>query len=147
MAHQIAVISDTHGSVPDRLLERLAKADEIWHLGDVTRPDILIPIQNLGPRVLVVKGNCDPSGIWPLNRTLEREGITFRLQHHPPHGYVENVDAILYGHLHQPLDDTDSGLRSLNPGAISGPRNGSPSSFAWINFPNPGKWSWKLDTL
>lgn len=95
MLRKIAVISDTHGRVPERLLDRLKSADEIWHLGDVTRPDILIPIQNLGRPLSVVKGNCDPHGAWPETRDLEREGFLFRLQHHSPSGYRENTAAIL----------------------------------------------------
>ncbi len=147
MPRKIAVISDTHGTVPDRLLDCIGTADEIWHLGDVTRPDILIPIQNLGRPLLVVNGNCDPRGTWPETRDLEREGFTFRLQHLPPYGYLENTTAILYGHLHQPLDDCDHGLRALNPGAVTGPRNGSAASFAWLKFPESGKWTWEIEAL
>lgn len=143
----IAVISDTHGTVPDRLLEHLSTADEIWHLGDVTRPDILIPIQNLGRPLLVVQGNCDQPGTWPETRDLEREGFTFRLQHHPPHGYNPVATAILFGHLHRPIDEMIAGTRSLNPGAITGPRNNSASSFAWLRFPEPGKWTWEVQAL
>lgn len=145
--HTIAVISDTHGRVPDRLLDRLSDAHEIWHLGDVTRPDILIPITNLGSPLIVVKGNCDPYGPWPETRSLERRGLNFRLQHHPPHGYLANTEAILYGHLHQPLDDDCQGVRALNPGAVTGPRNGSCASFAWLRIPDIGSWSWEVELL
>ncbi len=147
MPRKIAVISDTHGKVPERLLDCLKPADEIWHLGDVTRPDILIPIQNLGRPLVAVKGNCDPYGTWPETRDLEREGFRFRLQHLPPRGYVENTAAILYGHLHQPLDDSHCGVRALNPGAINGPRNGSVASFAWLTFPQAGEWNWQVEAL
>ncbi|MDQ8180605.1 metallophosphoesterase family protein [Pelagicoccus sp. SDUM812005] len=147
MLRKIAVISDTHGRVPERLLDRISSADEIWHLGDVTRPEILLPIQNLGRPLCVVKGNCDPYGSWPETRDLEREGFRFRLQHHPPHGYLENTTAILYGHLHQPLDDCEFGVRALNPGAVTGPRNGSAASFAWLTFPEEGKWEWTVEKL
>lgn len=141
---RIAVISDTHGRVPDRLLDLLADADEIWHLGDVTQPDILIPLENLGRPLFVVQGNCDPYGAWPETRDLERNGFTFHLQHLPPHGYRANTTAILYGHLHQPLDDTDLGVRSLNPGAITNPRNGSAASFAWLDIPSADEWTWTV---
>ncbi|EDY80531.1 phosphodiesterase, MJ0936 family [Verrucomicrobiia bacterium DG1235] len=145
--HGIAVISDTHGKVPNRLLDHIASAEEIWHLGDVTRPDILIPIQNLGRPLFVVQGNCDPYGAWPKTRTLERNGFTFHLQHLPPHGFLPGVTAILYGHLHQPLDDDCQGTRALNPGAVTGPRNGSSSSFAWLRFPKPNQWSWEVEAI
>lgn len=147
MPRKIAVISDTHGRVPERLLDCIKSADEIWHLGDVTRPDILIPLQNLGRPLCVVKGNCDPHGIWPEKRDLEREGFTFRLQHHPPYGFVDNTTAIFYGHLHQPLDDSHHGVRAINPGAVTGPRNGTIASFGWLTFPEAGKWAWEIETL
>ncbi|MBD5780751.1 metallophosphoesterase family protein [Pelagicoccus sp. NFK12] len=147
MSRKIAVISDTHGKVPERLLTHLSKADEIWHLGDVTQPHVLIPIQNLGRPLVVVKGNCDPYGSWPEIRDLEREGFRFRLQHHPPYAFLENTTAILYGHLHQPLDDSEHGLRALNPGAVTGPRHGSAASFAWLTFPEAGKWDWQVEPL
>lgn len=147
MPLSIAVISDTHGRVPKQLLERIKTADEIWHLGDVTQPDILIPIQNLGRPLIVVKGNCDPHGSWPLTRDLERQGFTFRLQHLPPTHHLPHTAAILYGHLHQPLDDDCHGTRALNPGAVTNPRNGTPSSFAWLRFPETGNWTWEIETI
>lgn len=147
MSRTIAVISDTHGKTPEGLLKRIARADEIWHLGDVTRPEILIPIQNLGRPLSVVKGNCDPFGVWPETRDLEREGFTFRLQHHPPAVPLPNRAAILFGHLHYPIDEIDRGMRILNPGAVNGPRNGSQSSFAWLSFPESGSWTWEVETF
>lgn len=141
----IAVISDTHGTVPRRLVERLEEADEIWHLGDVTRPQVLRPIQQLKAPLAVVRGNCDPE-LWPLQLEFERAGYRFRLQHLPPRLDNGHADAVLYGHLHQPLQDSWHGTRLLNPGAITNPRNGSQPSFAWIRF-HPAGWSWEIETL
>ena len=39
---RIAVISDTHDRFPLTLPARLKGADEIWHLGDVCEPAVLI---------------------------------------------------------------------------------------------------------
>lgn len=146
-SQRIAVISDTHGRLPDRLVEALAPADEIWHLGDVTRPEVITPLQYLNTSLYVVAGNCDPYGQWPMKLELERCGFTFRLQHLPPSGPVAGISAILYGHLHQPLQETRDGMQLLNPGAITSPRGGSPSSFAWIDFPDSGSWKWTVQTL
>ncbi len=144
---KIAVISDTHNALPDQLVQRLKQADEIWHLGDVTSPGTIIPLQNLDIPLLVVCGNCDPSYIWPDFLELERNGFHFRLQHRPPRSSDNTLDAILYGHLHEPLQDNWQSTRILNPGAINGPRNGSQSGFAWIQFHENNDWTWEIETL
>lgn len=144
---KIAVLSDTHNALPDKLLKRLQQADEIWHLGDVCRREILAPLRQLSAPLTVVKGNCDHLENWPQQLDLERHGHTFRLQHHPPRKIFGSVDAILYGHLHKPFEETWQGVKILNPGAVSGPRSGSASSFAWITFQEDGSWSWELETV
>ncbi len=147
-AESIAVISDTHGSLPDRLLDRLKQADEIWHLGDVTQPDIISPIQSLGRPLSVVEGNCDPADIWPRQLELKRHGHLFRLHHLPPRELPDDaLAAVLYGHLHRPLQNSHNAVRILNPGAVNGPRDGSVSSFAWIRFSANRSWSWDVETL
>jgi len=144
---RIAVISDTHDRLPDVLLSRLASAEEIWHLGDVTRADILLPLENLAVALLCVRGNCDRHSHAPLARELKRHDSTFHLQHLPLSGASPLVDAALFGHLHQPIDETENGTRLLNPGAITGPRNGSSASFAWLDISPGNKWSWQIETL
>ncbi|MDQ8204383.1 metallophosphoesterase family protein [Pelagicoccus sp. SDUM812003] len=144
---EIAVISDTHGSLPDRLVKRLAKADEIWHLGDVTHPSTIEPLQYLPADLAIVCGNCDPFGQWPQRLEFERGGHRFRLQHLPPSEGVSGVSAILYGHLHQPLRERSGDTLLLNPGAITSPRGGSKSSFGWLRFPEAGQWTWTIETL
>lgn len=144
---QIAVISDTHNRLPDRLVDLLDAADEIWHLGDVCSPDTINPIRNLNTPLAVVKGNCDDFGIWPERLEFERHGYHFQLQHLPPRTTRNQVDAILYGHLHYPQQDNWQGARVLNPGAVTGPRNGSLSSIGWIRFYEQGGWTWEIEPL
>lgn len=54
------------------------------------------------------------------------------------HGHVYNIDrplplstgsTMIYGHTHIPLDETRDGIRFLNPGSVSIPKNGSKHSF------------------
>lgn len=146
-AEAIAVMSDTHGQLPEKLVKRLSQADEIWHLGDVTQPEVIEPLRSLPAPLSVVRGNCDPHRLWPTQLEMERHGFRFRLQHLPPSAGSEGLAAILYGHLHQPLQETRQGCRLLNPGAITQPRNGSASSFAWIRFPREGGWTWEPELL
>ena len=81
---RIAVISDTHDYVPEGLLERLAGADEIWHLGDVCEPGTLDQFRAVGVPLYVVLGNNEAHDLWPLERRLERAGHRLFLTHIPP---------------------------------------------------------------
>jgi hypothetical protein len=135
---RIAVISDTHDRFPSALPERLRGADEIWHLGDVCDPDVLIAFEQLGPPLRVVVGNCDVHP-WPLTLNLNRAGRRCHLVHIPPARAPAGVHLVLHGHTHVPRDETDpAGVRWLNPGCITRPNRGAPASYAWLTL-EPGK--------
>ena len=53
---RIAVLADTHDRYPPGLPERLRGADEIWHLGDVCDPLVLVEFEQLGRPLRVVLG-------------------------------------------------------------------------------------------
>lgn len=144
---RIAVISDTHDHYPASLPGRLAAADEIWHLGDVCEPEVLVEFELLGKPLHVVLGNNEAHNLWPLELTLEREGQRFYLTHIPPRRAPRGVHAVLHGHTHVPRDETDAGgVRWLNPGCISRAHRGAPPSFAWLNVAN-GRFDWELVRL
>jgi putative phosphoesterase len=144
---RIAVISDTHDRVPAKLPARLKGADEIWHLGDVCAPMVLVELEQLGPPLHVVMGNCDSYPGWPLTLELEREGVRFFLTHIPPTHAPAGCAVVLHGHTHAARDETDAaGVRWLNPGAVSRPRDGR-ASFAWLTVEAGRLVSWKLVPL
>ena len=78
---KIFVLADTHDKLPEKLELLAAGADEIWHLGDVCAPAILQTIENFGPPVTIVRGNCDSNPEWPITVNLKRNGVRFRLVH------------------------------------------------------------------
>jgi predicted phosphodiesterase len=84
----VFVLADTHNRMPESVKEMAKDADEIWHLGDVCAETILDELRSIGPRVIVVRGNCDGNFEWPLVIDVVRGGLKFRLQHiapdHPP---------------------------------------------------------------
>ena len=141
---RIAVFSDTHDRYPPGLPERMRGADEIWHLGDVCAPAILDEFLALGPPLVVIQGNCDEDGIWPLSLTLEREGVKFFLEHIPPAGVPKGVGAVLHGHTHVPRDEVIRGVRWLNPGCITRPRGDAGRSFAWLTVQDGKLTSWEF---
>lgn len=145
---RIAVISDTHDRYPGWLPELLRGADELWHLGDVCDPATLVEFGQLDVPMLVVQGNCDAYGAWPLSLDLEREGTQFHLTHIPPRQLPKGAEVVLHGHTHVPRDETDrDGVRWLNPGCITRPNRGAPASFAWLTLEEGRPFTWKTVVL
>ena len=147
MALRIFVLADTHNHLP-RNIDTLAKdADEIWHLGDVCHSGILDAVENVGPPVTIVRGNCDSNSEWPLAVDLERNGVRFRLVHIPPDRAPANVDVVLHGHTHVPRDEVCGGVRFLNPGCVTRPNRGAPASVGNLDIAPDGKLSWRTIPL
>ena len=142
-AWRIFVLADTHNRLPESVNEMAKGADEIWHLGDVCAETILDELRAIGPRVIVVRGNCDSNFDWPLVLDLERGGLKFRLQHVPPDRPPEDVDVLLHGHTHVPRNERRRRVLFLNPGCVTRPNRGASPSVAWLEIAD-GKVSWKL---
>ncbi|MCX6935677.1 MAG: metallophosphoesterase family protein [Verrucomicrobia bacterium] len=127
-------MADTHDKLPPFLLEAIAPADEIWHLGDVCEKSILETIRKIGPPVQVVRGNQDSKEAWPMSLELERLGHRFHLVHIPPSSAPTGVKFLLHGHTHVPRDQIVDGARFLNPGPAGLANKGAPRSFAWLEL-------------
>jgi putative phosphoesterase len=145
---RIAVIADTHDRLPDSVVKAISAADEIWHLGDVCGPHILETIERLGPPVQVVRGNNDFFQPWPMEITLKRRGVSFRLIHIPPAPTkLGTSDVLLHGHTHVPRDEMIGGVRILNPGAVGKANKGAPPSYAWLTISPQGELAWEIVLL
>lgn len=136
---RIAVLSDTHDKLPEKVCMRIETADEIWHLGDVCAPVVISTLETIAP-VRVVLGNCDGEQPWPLTLSIKREGFRFHLQHIPTLSPPE-CDVFLHGHTHVARDEKIKGVRFLNPGCVARPK-GTPPSFAWLTL-EEGRIIWK----
>jgi putative phosphoesterase len=145
-ALRIFVLADTHNRLPHQVKELAKGADEIWHLGDVCAEGILDELRAIGPRVTVVRGNCDSHFEWPLVLDLVRVGLKFRLQHVPPNHPPNDIDVLLHGHTHVPRNERRGSVLFLNPGCVTRPNRGSPSSVAWLGIAD-GKINWRLVPL
>jgi len=143
MLHRIAVIADTHNQLPAHVLGDLSSADEIWHLGDVMRPETLDPLKQFAVPLLIIRGNNDSCMDWPLEWTCERGGKSFHLVHIPPRN-IPDFDFLLHGHTHVPRDEMIGKTRVLNPGTIGKPNKGAPPSYAWLEIGRPGEVRWRL---
>ncbi len=139
---RFAVLADTHNRLPQHLGTALAKADEIWHLGDVCDHSILDQLAALGPPLLWVRGNCDSAPDWPQQLNLVRAGLRIRLVHIPP-TKAADTDILLHGHTHVPRHERIGNTLFLNPGCITRPNQGAPASYAWLELceDRPPQWS------
>jgi uncharacterized protein len=122
----IGAISDTHGLLRPQALAALAGCDPIIHAGDVGTPDVLARLGALAP-VHAVRGNVD-HGAWsanlPVTQRIDIDGFRIYVLHIlaelDPES-ADNVDAVIYGHSHQPKIETKNGILFFNPGS-AGPR-------------------------
>ena len=140
---RVFVLADTHNRLPERVIGMAKGADEIWHLGDVCTESILDELRAIGPRLTVVRGNCDSNFDWPLVIDVNRSGLKFRLQHIPPDRPPDDVDILLHGHTHVPRHERRGSVLFLNPGCVTRANQGAPPSVAWLEIAQ-GKIDWKL---
>ena len=134
MSTRIVVFSDTHCHTWDEvhpcIRAEVADADIAIHCGDLVRMDVVYGLRETAKRSITVHGNSDPPDVRnaiPYLETLEVEGVTIGVTHpawggpeFPPEDllgdFEETPDIILYGHTHEPLNETINGVLYLNPG-------------------------------
>ncbi|WP_160288696.1 metallophosphoesterase family protein [Pseudomonas knackmussii] len=124
---RIGVIADTHNLLRPEALERLRGCDQLLHLGDIGKAEILDALRQLAP-LDVVRGNNDTDA-WaealPETLSLEFGGLRLYLIHDLKQLAIdpraEGFDLVLAGHSHKPLNEVRDGVLYLNPGS-AGPR-------------------------
>jgi putative phosphoesterase len=132
----LAIISDTHmpkgaRALPPRCVELLGEADLILHAGDLLRVEVLYELREHG-ELLAVHGNVDDADVrreLPAERIVELPGgarIAMTHDAGPSQGRMRRMrlrfpgaDALVFGHSHIPLHETDpgSGFQLFNPGS------------------------------
>lgn len=103
--------------------------DLILHAGDFVILPVFEALQNIAP-VEGVRGNMDNIDIqrqFPTKKVLELAGFKIGLTHGDgaPQGIIERVrqyfpekvDAIVFGHSHQPVNEVRDGILFFNPGS------------------------------
>ncbi len=143
MSTRIGVVSDTHlyqvsKGLRDIFDIYLSDVDMIFHVGDVVSPQV---VEFLKQKPFYgVCGNMDPvevKNILPFKQVVEVEGFRIGLIHGwgPSAGLEErivgefnDVDAIVYGHSHRPLNEYREGILLFNPGTATGYSSKGPHS-------------------
>lgn len=134
---RILLISDTHGNYPFalRACDMAEPIDAVIHMGDgVADAELLSRILDIP--VIGMAGNCDLGSRAPRELLWECLGKRLLLTHGDRYfvkkglsrleqqGIENKVDAVLFGHTHQAVVITLSGMLFVNPGALisSAPR-------------------------
>ena len=160
---KLIIASDIHGSAYwcGRLMEVVEqeKPDRILLLGDLLyhgprndlprdyAPKQVIPMLSAyADRIIAVRGNCEaevdqmvlPFPCLADFSQLYADGKLLYLTH----GHHHNPDNLpplpegsifLFGHTHVKLDEMRKGIRCLNPGSVSIPKDGSHSCMIWAD--------------
>ena len=150
MTTSVILIGDTHlprfgRTLPAPLVEALRGADRILHAGDHTQPFVVDLLEAFGPTDAVA-GNNDPREL--VDRLGREQIVTVeRLRIGLTHGHLGSgrttpdralytfskadppVDAIAFGHSHQPLVERRNGVWLLNPGSPTDRRRQAEFSF------------------
>ena len=160
---KLLIASDIHGSAywcgklcqlmeteqPDKLI---LLGDLLYHgpRNDLPRdyaPKKVIPVlNNLKERIIAVRGNCEaevdqmvlPFPCMADFSQLILDGQTLYLthgHHHNPHNLppLPKGSVFLSGHTHVKMDEVTDGIRCLNPGSVSIPKDGSNSCLIYDN--------------
>lgn len=134
MVTQIVLVSDTHCNTWDEvhptIRSAVGEADLAVHCGDFTQVDVLDGMRRTAQRTVVVHGNSDLIDIrrsLPYVETFEIEGVRIGATHPawggPPFkpdkllgDFPDPVDLILFGHLHEVIDERHENVRFISPG-------------------------------
>ena len=167
---KLVIASDIHGSAfwcrklldvieaeqPDRIL---LLGDLLYHgpRNDLPReyaPKQVIPmLSDLKEKIIAVRGNCEaevdqmvlPFPCLADFSQLYVDGKLFYLTH----GHHHNPDSLpslpegtvfLSGHTHVKIDEIHNGIRCLNPGSVSIPKDGSHSCLIYAD----GEFSFRI---
>ena len=160
---KILIASDLHGSAYwcRRLMEEIEKEqpDRIVLLGDLLyhgprndlpreyAPKQVIPmLSSLKEKILAVRGNCEAEVDqmvlpFPCLADFSQLFVDGRLMHltRGHHQNPQNLPPLpqgsifLYGHTHVKFDQVVDGIRCLNPGSVSIPKDGSHSYLIYEN--------------
>jgi uncharacterized protein len=130
----LAVIADTHlprgrRRLPDACVERLRDTDLVLHAGDFIAAQALRELESLGPPVAAVHGNLDDAELrrrLPEARVVDAGGARIGMVHDagPRKGRLARMRrrfpdaaAVVFGHSHIPLHESDDGFQVFNPGS------------------------------
>lgn len=134
---KIGVLSDTHLHNYSLELKRIVDkhfgdVDMVIHAGDIVEMEVLDAF--LTKKIEAVAGNMDPASVrnhFPVKKIIKFGAFKIGLIHGwgSPVG-LENrisnefseIDCLVYGHTHYPVNQVINGILFFNPGSATGKR-------------------------
>lgn len=145
---KIVVLSDTHipkkaKALPEALSPDLESADLILHAGDWQDPEVFSMLSAFS-KVDGVHGNVDGpevKNLFPEKKIIQAGKFRIGLVHGHGKGKTterraieafkgEDVDCIIYGHSHIPVQKFSDGILLINPGSPTDKRKQKQFSYA-----------------
>jgi len=141
---EIGVIADTHipargRFIPKQVFSLFEGVELILHAGDLVEDYIIDELGVIAP-VEAVAGNMDPGHLQKRLgkvKLIKTPGLSIGLMHGDLVGRrldtekfkavfrPEVPDAVVFGHLHEPVSRMDNGVLFFNPGSLIDPRRRS----------------------
>jgi len=159
----VAIISDTHSVLDERIADVIRSADIAIHAGDIGDAEVLNSMQPRSGRVIAVTGNNDHPVLWPAAQTerlqdipeqveIELPGGRIAIEHGDRHDSIApdhqslrdahpSARVIVYGHTHRMVIDDDCNPWVVNPGAAGNTRTGGGASCLMLQASDNEPWT------
>ena len=148
---KLLIASDIHGSAAfcRNLIETIKRenADKVMLLGDIlyhgprnnlpkeyAPKEVAAMLNEIKGKLICVRGNCDTEvdqmmlefPVLSDSAMLFIDGVTIYASHgHHDFPALEDGDVVVSGHTHVPVDYVKDGIRYINPGSVSIPKEDS----------------------
>ena len=132
---RIAIVADTHlrggRPIPAKAVEIARGCDVLLHAGDIADEEALRAFAAIGPPLLAVSGNVDSPEVrrlLPEETAWEKCGCRIAMVHDAgaAKGRLARMrrrfpeaDAVVFGHSHIPLHESEDGFQIFNPGSAT----------------------------
>lgn len=150
---KVLIVSDTHGHMTNlrECVRRVSPIDMLIHCGDVEGQEE--EIRSLAScETHIVSGNNDYFSRLPREDEFligahkvflthgHNYGVSMGVDRIVDEAGARGADIVMFGHTHRPLDEKVDGVRVLNPGSLSYPRQeGRRPSYMLLEFDRNGK--------
>lgn len=149
---QIVVLADTHipnraQKLPSSVESALRNADLILHAGDLVVIEVLYLLKQYSD-VYAVRGNMDHPKLYtilPTQRIVDIGGVRIGMLHghsgsrsalkNAQTAFVnQNLNAVVFGHSHQPYNQEHQGVLYFNPGSATDKRREANFSYGVLSI-------------
>ena len=163
---KLLIASDIHGSAAfcRNLIEAIKRenADKVLLLGDIlyhgprnnlpaeyAPKEVAAMLNEIKGKLICVRGNCDTEvdqmmldfPVLSDSAILFIEGMTIYASHgHHDFPALEEGNVVVSGHTHVPVDYVKDGIRYINPGSVSIPKEDSWHGYVILEN---GDFTWK----